>query len=715
MFKKLYTHIKEFFYSQEFIISTNALLLALLVLFIANPFAIMAGNKAQFTQIPAYDILKNGLYYAVIYFVFLLPIYFALSSTIFSKIKNSLLCLLMAISISIWVNSTFLVGSYGEIDGANELNINPYSILNWTQIGIFIVALSVFMLIRKNLPVLKLIISSVLIIASLSAAFNFTIKALEPLPGEALEQKYFEFSSTNPNLLYIVLDEYQTEYFEHILDENIRERLNGFVWFKDAMSNFPWTKGSLPTMLTGDIYNYDVDIEDFYKNSGKNSLGNIFLKSGADVKYVKGNNCCPPMIESLFPEGALVNFPIYDENQISTYIDLINYSFFRALPDFLKTKIYNNGQWTVKHKNTDTYYKRNNIGKLVSPLHYFVDRDFIAKDIPTTFKYQHSFITHSPIFVGGDCAETGEIPASIEEWEYQDFDGRSGEGECAIDLVLKVIQKLKDIQVFNNTMIVISADHGSWHDPDEFLSYSNLYSRAAPTLLIKPLNSKGSFITSEFPAVLSDLPNTIASHFKFDHQYNGVNLLGNDKPKNRARKHYRLPHGNNTHEQYTINGSLRDINSWSGEDFEFIRSCGEAIKFTSKDQAQNYSSKGLGVVEKYGRWTELETSEIEYTTNENCAAEYITLKLNAFVTSKHPQQDGKVFINGEFVGDILIIEGEDRPKDFTFPLPSSRNNKYSIRFEINNPVQPKSIGLGEDDRLLGFRLIRMELSLGEDE
>ena len=55
--------------------------------------------------------------------------------------------------------------------------------------------------------------------------------------------------------------------------------------------------------------------------------------------------------------------------------------------------------------------------------------------------------------------------------------------------------------------------------------------------------------------------------------------------------------------------------------------------------------------------------------------------------------------------DILASNSEE----FTFALPDTQDNKYTIRFEINKPTSPKSLSPSKDHRELGFGFIDMRL------
>ena len=119
---------------------------------------------------------------------------------------------------------------------------------------------------------------------------------------------------------------------------------------------------------------------------------------------------------------------------------------------------------------------------------------------------------------------------------------------------------------------------------------------------------------------------------------------------------------------------------------------------------------GLSEKESWGRWSDGSKVEIKFKTKPNTKKNRsVQFNLNAFVTSKNPEQTASVFINEKPVGNIQISMRETRPKQFTLALPDTQDNKYTIRFEIDKPTTPKSVAVSEDTRELGFGFVDMRL------
>ena len=92
-------------------------------------------------------------------------------------------------------------------------------------------------------------------------------------------ERFLTYSADNPNILIILLDEYQKEFFETILDDELKKQLQGFIWFSDTISNFSWTPYSILTIFTGDISS-GIELDKRYKLLSDKSIAKLFKKNG---------------------------------------------------------------------------------------------------------------------------------------------------------------------------------------------------------------------------------------------------------------------------------------------------------------------------------------------------------------------------------------------------------------------------------------------------
>ena len=367
-------------------------------------------------------------------------------------------------------------------------------------------------------------------------------------------ERFLTYSADNPNILMILLDEYQKEFFETILDDELKKQLQGFIWFSDTVSHYAWTLGSIPTIFTSDTTpNPDID-----KLSDKSIAKRFKKKIGGQVDIVGLSNT---IIYKLFPQ-----IPLYRFRQIPrvpwtswTYKKLLGLSILKMVPDILKLRI---NKHTIKilyptenltHSNS---YRINGIISQEFPwLPPLVEeKPLRKKDHPATFKYLHFTLTHSPTRYDENCNFIGEVLPILKS--------RANHGKCAIRIVIDIIKNLKDVGVFDNTMILVMSDHGSFFTPEAFKKHKSEfpYSKYLSTLLIKPLKRTKKFTIDDYPVQLSDIPKTIAQAVKLPDDYLGVNPLSDKRVKNRIRFVYHFVHG--TPLVYKIHGASNDPNNW---------------------------------------------------------------------------------------------------------------------------------------------------------
>ncbi len=180
----------------------------------------------------------------------------------------------------------------------------------------------------------------------------------------------------------------------------------------------------------------------------------------------------------------------------------------------------------------------------------------IKKNYPVTFKFVYSAITHAPTRYDANCNFIGLLPPILKS--------RANQGKCAIKIVIDIINNLKDVGAFDNTMILVMSDHGSFFIPDAFKRHKSRppYFRSSSTLLVKPLKRTKKFTIDDYQAQLSDIPKTIAQAVKLPNDYQGVNLLSDKRVKNRIRFYYRTYGKKHDHTFHKIHGASNDPNNW---------------------------------------------------------------------------------------------------------------------------------------------------------
>ncbi|MEG1995935.1 MAG: hypothetical protein RR036_00340, partial [Oscillospiraceae bacterium] len=147
--------------------------------------------------------------------------------------------------------------------------------------------------------------------------------------------------------------------------------------------------------------------------------------------------------------------------------------------------------------------------------------------------------------------------------ENQDYtDGTTWQKQLKGDFnyIDEYIDNLKRLGVYDNTNIIITADHGN-------VSFSNGITDTPlnPVFFMKPTNSHGKFTTSTAPVWLMDLRKTILSDMNLDSsKEQGVDIKSLKPDEERERFFYNAYiDGKETElNEYTINGDSNDIKNW---------------------------------------------------------------------------------------------------------------------------------------------------------
>jgi hypothetical protein len=187
------------------------------------------------------------------------------------------------------------------------------------------------------------------------------------------------------------------------------------------------------------------------------------------------------------------------------------------------------------------------------------------------FEFIHVYTTHAPFVVGSDCER-------IDKKTFRsrgDIDRMVDQGACAILRLAQLIQRLRELELYDNTLIVVTADHGSM---ERALDMGDLHSashpdlnRTLPLLLVKPFEAAGPMRRSGVPASLSDVAHTVAELAGLDADFPGASLFNEAGLTGRRRVFFDyewedrfwsasyLP----TLQEYVVTGKASDPLSWA--------------------------------------------------------------------------------------------------------------------------------------------------------
>lgn len=248
---------------------------------------------------------------------------------------------------------------------------------------------------------------------------------------------------------------------------------------------------------------------------------------------------------------------------------------FRLSPHFLKRYIYNDQLWLFQSLLHDKEY----LG-----LQFFADKAFLhnlSENLTTdrsepVYKYLHLMLSHDPMVTNLQCRYAERVLPTERETNII-------QARCGLMEVLKLFERMKKAGIYNEALIILMADHGSWVRP-EGLKYlpsnddglvtmmnPDVVSLAQPLLVIKRPGEKGSLRISDAPSWIIDTADTIADGMGLDARFEGRSVFQLKQNEARERKFFAYDYNRkewtndylSSIQEFNINGKINDSASWS--------------------------------------------------------------------------------------------------------------------------------------------------------
>ena len=480
-------------------------------------------------------------------------------------------------TVAVCLQANFFVWDYGVLDGTG-IRWGHFFKQGLIDLSLWILILGVSLIFASW--VVRYGVQLGLMVCTLQ--FAGALAFIAYLPGNwflgrqpKTAETVFRFSREK-NVLFIVLDGFGAPTFERLITRKpvMAEMSDGFTFYKNTVSDFPSTLLSIPAILTGRPFDSSIILGDYFERIFRNESLPVTLRAyGYDSSLVTLQNFCS-FLDSEICSGFTMSFRNQQAlSRRKESLQLLDLALFRAAPQFLKKRIYNNQRWLLQNME---FLKVRYIGKF-DPHLAFVD-EFVKKSSALgeqpTFKFYHLLIPHRPIRFDALC---NLLPIQAHPSRAAIHD----QAECALRFTDRIITRLKELELYEQTMIAIISDHGDKLDysmyDKKYLAENGLFQcgRLLPLLLIKPFNQHGPLKTSNAPVLLSDLPRTVLSELNIPASVPGeiiFNLASDDAERVRTVHKlalrwglWRLGAGKETYagqKRYAVQGNAWDTRSW---------------------------------------------------------------------------------------------------------------------------------------------------------
>jgi len=676
----------------------------------------------------------------------------AINSLLSISARRLLIVACTGLAILVWLQGQIMLWDYGVLDGRDIID-SSWSIpmivdsLIWASV-LLAVFLARHWLVRFVTPICSLLLLIQLIPVAL-ALINYS-------PPSALhrfsfsEQEKFSYSRQQ-NVILIVLDAYQTDVFQDLIDTDHqwREEFDGFTYFRNALAGYSKTYPSLALMLTGQWYENQEPIQDFLSTAfDEQSLTGDLLDEGWQVDLF-------PHLKRLLPISpglaSNVESVISCESRRSEAGLLLDLGWFRVSPHWVKSFWLNDYHWRLKGIMSDSCRSegsRDSTGQYRSgpsaehhPALAFIKgmegESDVSLNVPA-FKLYHLLIPHAPFHLDADL-QVRRLEGVEQGYRRQSL--------AALEVIKRFLLRLREIGSYDNSLIVIVSDHGG----GEYVSAARAEGLPAelqarivdnadipgthlvsglPLILIKPAGFGGRLEISDAPVSLSDIARTIADHVGLEADFPGENIFQIEVEQQRTRRylHYQFGgwHGDYLPGmiEYLVDGFSWSAGSWhptgrvlvspevSNEARSARLSIGREVRFMPDSPYTGFLVEGWSPPDANGLvWSRTDKASMEIVLDEPVASG-LTARFD-FLPYTGPglieSPEIRLSVN-DAVDHHWVTTGQRGWHEVHIPAELSMD-AASLRFDFEFPdaASPLELGISSDARRLGIGLYRIKL------
>ena len=620
------------------------------------------------------------------------------SRILIGRARSVFTCLLLGITIGLFMQSYIVNMDYGVLDG-REIEWGKYTkhaILNsimWLAciVAPFVASKVSFCKCKKYF---KNISFGILVVQITTLIILFLNTNITKIETKTLSTDKMFNLSVDKNIIIFVLDSFDTDIFNTLLNKYpyILKEFKDFTYYKEAVSAYSMTIGAIPHILTGEWHKNEERYPDFIEKIwSNNKFISYFKNKDYDIRL---------LLNSVFVSSKankIVDNLIMQRLRVSSIFGLGNLfyklSLFRSMPHLLKKYFW------IYTGDFDKFATSSNNNYIINDLNFYENLCKIGinnQSEKKCFRIYHLLGAHPPFTLDKNINLSTKGSTSAEE-----------QSMGVLKIVFNYLNKLKQIGLYNNSSVFIIADHG------------NHYSLAAsPLVLIKNTNEKsdqGEMSVSELPISYENLHATIVYSMYDDYSIFGTPFNLNMKDINYPRKHMMYQRTKDSTylspiSEYFIIGKVKNLNSWKKtsnyykykENREYEYNIGENVDFTINGDGSKYMIKGWSFGEIDRTWTDGNEALLSFNI-KNLKKSGIIFKIYASAYLKNISQLQKVdvVVNNKYISS-LTFDNKLKWYEVFIPSESVEGKILNINLKISNPISPSELKRSKDTRKLGI-------------
>lgn len=448
------------------------------------------------------------------------------------KISELLSSVITCLALGMYLQNMFLNVKLSETNGS-EMDWKAMSSVIVINTVIWLVYIIIFFILRWKLKkywkkiilctssfITALLVVSVigLITTDISGA-GFTKEAVI-LDGEGQYQ-----IADNKNVILFIIDSLDNENFELAMaEEDFPKAFSDFTYFDNADCHYYYTYPSVTHMLTTYDFNFEQSSREWTSEAWNCENANYFYDSLHNAGY---NNYLYSGDGYKYEFGTAANLAGKYDNALYTEAQISNKSLLKRM---IKFDIYKFSPYILKpFFELDMYafkdvivYGQGGISCTANAEYYsgLKETGLTTGKCANAFIIQYLIGTHMPYVSDREC-------------NYIDNNADCTAVDCTIGICKELeeyINQLKELGVYDDSVIIITADHGSWAKDGSY---------GQPFLLIKSAGATSDTMkVNSSPVSHDDLLATILDELEIDYSNLGKSMNDWKEDDSRARTVY---------------------------------------------------------------------------------------------------------------------------------------------------------------------------------
>ena len=485
-----------------------------------------------------------------------------------------------------------------------------------------------------------------------------------------------------PNIYHIVLDGFQTDYFEDMLEENpkLKEEFEGFIDYPHNISGYKRTEKSLAMMFEGRYPLLEEDWGIFQREAFEGEGG--FLSDLRRAGYTRYNaNLAwnyPRQFDYDLKHDNFFKDPKNKEKikeLVSKDESFIQFWINEYIPFMIRRIFFH---WIGESFQTFQFGFRFIFGEKK-----VVKESFRKVSKGNGYYYIHLPIPHFPYFLDSSCDFTGQIRAVTLYFFRINQMSMLEQAKCTMRIVMEYLRELRELDQYDGSLIVIQGDHGSYGfyvgedervkevevGSREFYHWFRYY-RSRALLMMKPVGvgRKEGFRRSGKRSHLLDIGPTVLKEvgYPVGEKYEGESLFEDEEDDLKDRKRYFYGYAQKE-------GKIIDV---------LVKY--EVDEFGGMREVEGYGEKGLGLdifgnLKIGSELVNLEVSlPLDYKPNdlEELDTRYVILGRKVFLRREASKALGRMLDDAKGLGlDLKVISGY-RSSEYQEGLFESAEERY---------------------------------------